>query len=525
MTALVGVIMGSRSDWETMRHAAETLDELDVAYEVQVVSAHRTPDLLFEYAEGAAERGLEVIIAGAGGAAHLPGMCAAKTALPVLGVPVESKALQGMDSLLSIVQMPAGIPVGTLAIGRAGAVNAALLAAAIVARGGRSSASGSQPGARRAAEAVLADPIRARRPRDHRRHPRRRPARAHAGPRRRARWACAATRSTPRQRPAAAAAAVLRAAFDDPAALDRAGAALRRRDLRVRERAGGALALPGRPGAGAPVAEALASPRTGAREALCSASASPSAAVRARSTSSRASTGRSSSGAAGVLKTAGGGYDGKGQACCARRRRRGARCRSSAAAPRSWRRSWRFDRELSVIARAGARRRRSPSTRWSRTAPRGHPAPVPGAAPARAVLRQAAADATRRVADALDYVGVLAWSSSQAGGAVLANELAPRVHNSGHWTIEGAVDQPVREPPAGGVGLPLGATGRRARRDGQPDRRRARPPAELLALPGAHVHLYGKAARADRKLGHVTLVGPALAGLDELCRLADAADA
>jgi 5-(carboxyamino)imidazole ribonucleotide mutase len=132
-TPLVGLIMGSRSDWETMRHTAETLEQLDVPYERRVVSAHRTPDLLFEYAGTAEERGLRVLIAGAGGAAHLPGMTAAKTQLPVLGVPVESKALSGMDSLLSIVQMPAGIPVGALAIGRAGAVNAALLAAAILA--------------------------------------------------------------------------------------------------------------------------------------------------------------------------------------------------------------------------------------------------------------------------------------------------------------------------------------------------------------------------------------------------------
>lgn len=127
---LVGVIMGSRSDWDTMRHAAETLESLAVPHEVRVVSAHRTPDLLFEYAATAMSRGLEVLIAGAGGAAHLPGMVAAKTVLPVLGVPVQSRALNGLDSLLSIVQMPAGIPVGTLAIGRAGAVNAALLAAA-----------------------------------------------------------------------------------------------------------------------------------------------------------------------------------------------------------------------------------------------------------------------------------------------------------------------------------------------------------------------------------------------------------
>src|SRR2546428_587394 len=124
--------MGSKSDWDTMQHAAQILDALGVPHETKIVSAHRTPDLLFEYAESAEKRGIQVIIAGAGGAAHLPGMTAAKTTLPVLGVPVESKALQGIDSLLSIVQMPAGVPVGTLAIGKAGAINAALLAAAIV---------------------------------------------------------------------------------------------------------------------------------------------------------------------------------------------------------------------------------------------------------------------------------------------------------------------------------------------------------------------------------------------------------
>jgi 5-(carboxyamino)imidazole ribonucleotide mutase len=132
---VVGVIMGSRSDWETMQHACATLDELGVPYETRVVSAHRTPELMAEYASGAADRGLRVLIAGAGGAAHLPGMTAAHTHLPVLGVPVESHALKGMDSLLSIVQMPAGVPVATLAIGRAGAINAALLAASIVALG------------------------------------------------------------------------------------------------------------------------------------------------------------------------------------------------------------------------------------------------------------------------------------------------------------------------------------------------------------------------------------------------------
>ena len=131
--ALVGLIMGSKSDWDTMQHAAQILDVLGIPHETKIVSAHRTPDLLFEYAASAEQRGIEVIIAGAGGAAHLPGMIAAKTILPVLGVPVESKALQGIDSLLSIVQMPAGVPVGTLAIGKPGAINAALLAASIVA--------------------------------------------------------------------------------------------------------------------------------------------------------------------------------------------------------------------------------------------------------------------------------------------------------------------------------------------------------------------------------------------------------
>jgi 5-(carboxyamino)imidazole ribonucleotide mutase len=139
--ALVGIIMGSRSDWETMRHAAETLAALGVAHEVKVVSAHRTPQRLYDYAGTAKARGLKLIIAGAGGAAHLPGMAASMTELPVLGVPVESKALKGMDSLLSIVQMPAGVPVGTLAIGQPGAINAALLAAAILANGDEALAS------------------------------------------------------------------------------------------------------------------------------------------------------------------------------------------------------------------------------------------------------------------------------------------------------------------------------------------------------------------------------------------------
>lgn len=156
---LVGVIMGSQSDWETMRHAAETLEALGVPYEKRVVSAHRTPDLLFEYASTARARGLQVIIAGAGGAAHLPGMTASKTSVPVLGVPVESKALKGLDSLLSIAQMPAGVPVGTLAIGVAGAKNAALLAAAIVANSHAKISEAVERFRRLQRDAVLANPI------------------------------------------------------------------------------------------------------------------------------------------------------------------------------------------------------------------------------------------------------------------------------------------------------------------------------------------------------------------------------
>jgi 5-(carboxyamino)imidazole ribonucleotide mutase len=158
MTIKVGIIMGSQSDWDTMQHASAMLDTLGVHYEVKVVSAHRTPDLLFEYAETAVERGLQVIIAGAGGAAHLPGMTAAKTRVPVLGVPVQSKALNGMDSLLSIAQMPAGVPVGTMAIGKAGASNAALLAAAIIANEDDAVATALDQYRKNQTEKVLANP-------------------------------------------------------------------------------------------------------------------------------------------------------------------------------------------------------------------------------------------------------------------------------------------------------------------------------------------------------------------------------
>jgi 5-(carboxyamino)imidazole ribonucleotide mutase len=157
MNAQIGIIMGSRSDWDTMRHCAATLDSLGVAHDVRVISAHRTPDLLFEYAESALDRGLKVIVAGAGGAAHLPGMTAAKTRLPVLGVPVESKALKGMDSLLSIAQMPGGVPVGCMAIGKAGAINAALLAASILANNDEKIAAALDAYRRKQTDTILAD--------------------------------------------------------------------------------------------------------------------------------------------------------------------------------------------------------------------------------------------------------------------------------------------------------------------------------------------------------------------------------
>ncbi len=158
-TPLIGVIMGSQSDWETMRHAADTLQALNIPFETQIVSAHRTPDKLFEYASQADQRGLSVIIAGAGGAAHLPGMVAAKTVLPVLGVPVQSSSLNGLDSLLSIVQMPAGVPVGTLAIGQAGAVNAALLAAAVLSLSDPELAKRLQAHRQAQTDKVLANPV------------------------------------------------------------------------------------------------------------------------------------------------------------------------------------------------------------------------------------------------------------------------------------------------------------------------------------------------------------------------------
>ncbi len=157
MNTQVAIIMGSRSDWETMRYTSEILDSLAIDYEVRVVSAHRTPDLLFEYAGSAVERGLKVIIAGAGGAAHLPGMAASKTRLPVLGVPIQSKTLRGLDSLLSIVQMPAGVPVGSMAIGKAGAINAALLAAAILANNDDAVATALEKFRERQTEDVLAN--------------------------------------------------------------------------------------------------------------------------------------------------------------------------------------------------------------------------------------------------------------------------------------------------------------------------------------------------------------------------------
>ena len=431
---LVGLIMGSRSDWETMRHAAETLDALGVPYEQRVVSAHRTPDLLFEYAASAEERGLQVIIAGAGGAAHLPGMAAAKTALPVLGVPVESKTLKGMDSLLSIVQMPAGVPVGTLAIGRAG-------------RGQRRAARGGDPRALRrrhprAARRVprRADAVRARRARprrvtvgvrrsrDARRLHRRRAARTDARARR------AAARA-PRFRfldpspdaPAARGGRARRRRLRRRRRPRRARRGSRRRHLRVRERA--RRAPRARVGAAAAAARARARPGPAGREGALPPARDPDGAVRL-ARRHRAARAR--------------------EVAAARLRRQGTAAASSAEEPARRRRARRGGRRLRPRAvgprRAGARRRDALLAARRERAPRRHP---PRLARAGARAPQAEAEElAARLLDELDYVGVLALELFEVGGRLLANEFAPRVHNTGHWTIDGAVDEPVREPPA-----------------------------------------------------------------------------
>ena len=443
MKPLVGIIMGSTSDWETLRHAAETLEKLGVPHEVRVVSAHRTPDLLFEYAASARDRGLQVLIAGAGGAAHLPGMAAAKTSLPVLGVPVQSKALNGLDSLLSIVQMPAGIPVGTLAIGVAGATNAALLAAAILGN--------TQPAIRAALEAfraaqtdkVLAQPDPRLPPAAHEdRHHRRRPARADAGAGGLSRSRCSSASSTraPR-RPGAQVAPIVVGAFDDIGALRRPRAArwtsspTSSRTCRWRRCSEMAATRPcfppvdalrvsqdrilekelfGRLGIPTPpyrAVDSLRRPRGGRR--------GPRAALRAQDPPARLRRPRPAR--AEKRADVGPGLGG------ARRR---------AADPRGLRRV----RPRGVDHRRPQHARRDCApTRSSTNTHREGILRVTVAPTRNARLQRAAEGHLRRVIDHFGYAGVLTIEFFVAGGRLVANEMAPRVHNSGHWTIEGAV--------------------------------------------------------------------------------------
>ena len=487
MQPLVGVIMGSQSDWETMRHAVETLERLDVPHEHRVVSAHRTPDLLFEYASSAEERGLQVLIAGAGGAAHLPGMAAAKTTLPVLGVPVESKTLKGMDSLLSIVQMPAGVPVGTLAIGRAGAVNAALLAAAIVARfdeGVRE-----RLGRFRAeqTESVLA----------------------------------AADPSTyglsftvvvgvigggqlgrmlglagiplglsfrfldpAPDAPAGAVGELLVGAYDDVDLLarlaDGADVVTYEFENVPVEAARRVGAVPG-PAALEAAQDRLAEKRLFRRLGI------PTARIDDEVEAFPA-----------LLKTRRLGYDGKGQHLVDER--------PGPNPDHVLEELVAFDRELSLIAV------RAPDgeTRFYPLVENVHEDGIlrSSRAPAVDAPQALAEDYAGRVLEELDYVGVLALELFEADGDLLANELAPRVHNTGHWTIEGAVTSQFENHLRAVLGLPLGPT------DLSGEAAMANligtlpPPEAVLAIPGAHLHLYGKEPRPGRKLGHVTLLDP-----------------
>ena len=517
---LVGIIMGSRSDWETMRHAAETLDELGVAHETKVVSAHRTPKRLYDYAAfGASERGLKVIIAGAGGAAHLPGMTASMTRLPVLGVPVESQALKGMDSLLSIVQMPAGVPVGTLAIGKAGAINAG------AARRGdprqRRRRAG-RPARRLAREA---DGFGApKRPNDRRagldhRHHRRRPARPDAGDRR-----GPARLQMPHLRPARAAAArrTSRRASRAPRSTttrrcEQFAAAGRRRHLRVREFAGRAARRCSATSFG-PAPARWPSPRTGRRRSSSSRAPAPASRRGARSPASTTSRARSPS-----------------SACrwCSRPAATAmtARARRGSAQPDDARQALGRDRR-----RAGGRRgRESISTPNFRCCSRAGPtaatrsgtarrttiddgilrrSTVPAAAPAVAGQVDEASAAALRIAEALDHVGVLTVEFFAGADGPLVNEIAPRVHNSGHWTIEGAVTSQFEQHIRAICGLPLGLDRPASRVGATMDNLIGddvdRWP-ELVAEPGAHLHLYGKGeARPGRKMGHVTRVATSL---------------
>ncbi len=521
MQPLIGIIMGSKSDWETMTHAAETLEKLGVPFEVRVVSAHRTPDLLFEYAGTAESRGLEVIVAGAGGAAHLPGMTAAKTALPVLGVPIQSKALNGIDSLLSIAQMPAGIPVGTLAIGRAGAINAALLATAIL--------GGKHPEHRAALAA-----FRAKQTSDVLAHPDPRTASplrsAQIGPPKGKSVTVGvlgggqlgkmlALAGTPlgerfvfldptAESPAGHVSDLVVGAYDDRAALEELAA---RCEIVTYE-------FESVPAAAVRTLEELGVavfPPRGALEvaqdrfhekSFFERLGIPTAPFARVDTKDDLLQAVARIGLPAVLKTRRFGYDGKGQAVLRAESDVDAAWKAVREAPCIVEGFVSFDRELSILAVRG---RDGSSATYALTENhhqggilRVSYAPAPNVP---AAMHAKAAAYAERVVSELAYIGVLAVELFAVGDELVANEMAPRVHNSGHWTIEGAETSQFENHLRAILDLPLGDTscvGASAMVNvigAAPDR------AALLAIEGAHVHLYGKDAAPGRKLGHVTV--------------------
>ena len=474
---LVGIVMGSDSDWETMQAAARQLAQLDIPFESRVVSAHRTPDLLFEYAATAAGRGLKCIIAGAGGAAHLPGMLASKTSLPILGVPVSSRQLKGIDSLLSIVQMPAGIPVATFAIGEAGAINAALYAAAILALGDEALATKltalRDAQTQRVLGLSLPDPL------DpagrHARRAGRRAAGAHVRapgprhglPRRRA-------RARPRSPAGQVADHQIVASYDDPGALDQLAeqcAAITTEFENVPAPALERLAarLPVSP---SPASVAVAQERAAEKDFLAGAGfrTAPFARVSREADFTEA---LKAIGVPALLKTSRLGYDGKGQALVVVPGDAPEAFRQLGGVPCVLERKLDLELEISVVlarGRDGSVAAFPPAENVHRHGIL-HTSTVPARVPAG--LGAEAMTLATEVAAALEYVGVLAVEMFVAdGGRLYVNELAPRPHNSGHYTIDACTVDQFEQQVRTMTGLPLGRSraaqrllhGQRARR-------------------------------------------------------------
>ena len=507
--------MGSRSDWETMSHVVETLDALGVPCETRVVSAHRTPDLLFDYASTAAVRGLEVIIAGAGGAAHLPGMTASKTSLPVLGVPVESHALKGMDSLLSIVQMPAGIPVGAMAIGRSGAVNAALLAVAILGN--------KYPALRQALDQY---PGQSNSGRSGPSRPERAVVRVGIlGGGQLGRMLALSGVPLGLQfrfldpEPSACACDVgelIVGDYTDPVSLDRFLVDVDcvtyefenvPRILRLSTSRNGRHSSPRR--------VRSRSHRTDLpRKRFSGALGIPTARFHSVNTRADLQDGLGELGVPAILKTRRLGYDGKGQASIATLDDADAAWAELGEQPLILEERVTFAREMSILVARG----RDDRTAFYPLTENHHRegilrlslAPAPGVT---LDLQNVAARIGHALLRELDHIGMLAIELFQVPGGFMANEIAPRVHNSGHWTIDGAVTSQFENHLRAILGLPLGdisTIGRSAMLNFIGD---APKVDQLLTVPSAHVHLYRKDPRPGRKVGHVTLVGADEAGM------------